>query len=653
MRPRTAGSRSWTTPASRSARTSTIAPSNTSPTRPVSSAASTRSRQPRSYSAACLSPEAMRPGSSGRASRAQSGTGPPALQGHADLADEPVDEPSQGRGRVGVGRGDRGVHRVRRDLAVERRRRPRRAAAQVASVSSAACAGFARVEVTDDVARGRAVRPVGTPSACAESSSRSTSRGSASGKVRRMPMRPSSMIRAAHMPGEQRDLRVPLLDRERRAAAQGPGAVRLLLDHLLRGRQRDAATRLSAASRRVPTTSRSSRSVSSAVPSSSAAWAPVYVSCARLCTDGASHVDVHRVTVASRSIVHSSAGVTWSGSRLATTLAQHRRVQRCPTVRRVQRLDPLARLVVDRTTRQHPGGDVGDRVPHPEPVARRSMWTAWSRSFEPSGSMVTNGMSVASERSPSGARGRGASASAITCAGTRPAHRARRAGRRGRAARARRRPPPAPPAAGGRAAGHGVGARREPRRGPERAPARARARRPPPDRVTSTTRRPPSEPRTPRSPNLRGCSSPVRRRALLRAVAFGAAVSVPVLVLAYLVRAEAPGLSRLDEETIVAATSFTREHPEFLHALAVWQELLRPIWVNLAGGLVCLRRLAAARPADPRAVGVPHASWSRGRCRSAPRGSSSGRGRWWRTRSSTHRGRASPPATRRTPPPQP
>ena len=82
---------------------------------------------------------------------------------------------------------------------------------------------------------------------------------------------------------------------------------------------------------------------------------------------------------------------------------------------------------------------------------------------------------------------------------------------------------------------------------------------------------------------------PLRRRALLRAVAFGAGVSVPVAVLAYLVRAEAPGLSRLDEETVVVATSFTREHPGLLHALAVWQELLRPIWVNLAVGLVCLR----------------------------------------------------------------
>jgi len=80
----------------------------------------------------------------------------------------------------------------------------------------------------------------------------------------------------------------------------------------------------------------------------------------------------------------------------------------------------------------------------------------------------------------------------------------------------------------------------------------------------------------------------VRRRALLRAAAFGLGVSVPVFVLAYLVRAEAPGLTQLDEKTIVAATGFTREHPTFQQALIVWQELLQARWVNLAGALLCV-----------------------------------------------------------------
>jgi membrane-associated phospholipid phosphatase len=80
-----------------------------------------------------------------------------------------------------------------------------------------------------------------------------------------------------------------------------------------------------------------------------------------------------------------------------------------------------------------------------------------------------------------------------------------------------------------------------------------------------------------------------RQRALLRATAFGAGVSLPVLVLAYLVRVQAPGLARLDEEAIAVATSFTREHPGLLRGLLAWQELLRPIWVNMAVGLLCLQ----------------------------------------------------------------
>ncbi|WP_034620609.1 phosphatase PAP2 family protein [Cellulomonas sp. URHE0023] len=79
-----------------------------------------------------------------------------------------------------------------------------------------------------------------------------------------------------------------------------------------------------------------------------------------------------------------------------------------------------------------------------------------------------------------------------------------------------------------------------------------------------------------------------RQRALLRATAFGVGVSLPVVVLAYLVRVEAPGLARLDDEAIAALTSFTRDHPALFRGLLIWQELLRPIWVNLAVGVLCL-----------------------------------------------------------------
>ncbi|MBO3083079.1 phosphatase PAP2 family protein [Cellulomonas fengjieae] len=81
---------------------------------------------------------------------------------------------------------------------------------------------------------------------------------------------------------------------------------------------------------------------------------------------------------------------------------------------------------------------------------------------------------------------------------------------------------------------------------------------------------------------------PLRRRALLRAAVFGVALTVPVAVLAYLVRAQVGGVVRLDELVNVAATAYTREHPDLQQALLVWQELFQARWVNLAATLVCV-----------------------------------------------------------------
>ena len=193
----------------------------------------------------------------------------------------------------------------------------------------------------------------GTPSACAESRSRSTSRGSASGSVRTMPMRPSSMSRAAHMPVSSEICafhsstgRVARLPRVHTPSApcsttcSGVGSV-------MPPRAR------SAASRRMPT-SRSSCSVSSAVPSSRAACAPTYVSCARLCTEarrtststGApSRVEVDRPQQRRRHLV---------GQQARDALRQQRRVQRRAAVRGVERLDAVARLVVESAARATP-----------------------------------------------------------------------------------------------------------------------------------------------------------------------------------------------------------------------------------------------------------------------------------------------------------
>ena len=99
-----------------------------------------------------------------------------------------------------------------------------------------------RVEVADDVARGRALRPRHAQRVRGEAQPLDVTRV----RVGQRPQDADAAVqhepRRAHA-GEQRDLRVPLLDRQGRAAAQGPHAVGTLLDHLLRGRQRDAAAR--------------------------------------------------------------------------------------------------------------------------------------------------------------------------------------------------------------------------------------------------------------------------------------------------------------------------------------------------------------------------------------------------------------------------
>ena len=81
---------------------------------------------------------------------------------------------------------------------------------------------------------------------------------------------------------------------------------------------------------------------------------------------------------------------------------------------------------------------------------------------------------------------------------------------------------------------------------------------------------------------------PLRRRALLRAGAFALAFTVPVAVLAYVVRAQVEDVLRLDRQAIEGATSFTRAHPDLQHALVLWQELLQAKWLNLAATLVCV-----------------------------------------------------------------
>ncbi|MCM0638412.1 phosphatase PAP2 family protein [Cellulomonas wangsupingiae] len=76
-------------------------------------------------------------------------------------------------------------------------------------------------------------------------------------------------------------------------------------------------------------------------------------------------------------------------------------------------------------------------------------------------------------------------------------------------------------------------------------------------------------------------AAPDRRRALLRAAALGAAVTLPVVVLAVVVRGESGTLVRLDEAAVVGATDVTRRSPTLRTVLLVWQEVFAARWLNL------------------------------------------------------------------------
>ncbi|WP_046528631.1 MULTISPECIES: phosphatase PAP2 family protein [Cellulomonas] len=78
-------------------------------------------------------------------------------------------------------------------------------------------------------------------------------------------------------------------------------------------------------------------------------------------------------------------------------------------------------------------------------------------------------------------------------------------------------------------------------------------------------------------------------RALLRAVLLGAAVALPVVALAVVVRGGSNDVVRFDESTVVAATDLTRASPSLRAALVLWQDVLAPRWLNLVVvPLVCV-----------------------------------------------------------------
>lgn len=75
---------------------------------------------------------------------------------------------------------------------------------------------------------------------------------------------------------------------------------------------------------------------------------------------------------------------------------------------------------------------------------------------------------------------------------------------------------------------------------------------------------------------------------LLKAAGYAVATALPVAGVAYLVRSRWEPILHLDEAAIRSATDFTRERPGFTQALLVWEEMLQPKWVYIAGTLVCI-----------------------------------------------------------------
>ncbi|MCK6209270.1 phosphatase PAP2 family protein [Georgenia sp. EYE_87] len=75
---------------------------------------------------------------------------------------------------------------------------------------------------------------------------------------------------------------------------------------------------------------------------------------------------------------------------------------------------------------------------------------------------------------------------------------------------------------------------------------------------------------------------------MLRAVVVAATLTVPVAVLAYLVRAQSGPVVDLDHSAVRAGTDLTREQPVVRVVLLTWQTAFQARWVNLAVTILCL-----------------------------------------------------------------
>lgn len=79
-----------------------------------------------------------------------------------------------------------------------------------------------------------------------------------------------------------------------------------------------------------------------------------------------------------------------------------------------------------------------------------------------------------------------------------------------------------------------------------------------------------------------------RSRRLGRAAVYALVTAVVLFGVGFLVRSRWDPLIDLDDGVIARLTDVTRDHPGFREALLAWQEVTRPVYLHVAGTLVCL-----------------------------------------------------------------
>ena len=286
-------------------------------------------------------------------------------QRHAHLAGVTVDQPAQRRGRVGVLRRDRRLHRLHRHVALE---------CHVSGTPQHRGAGgqhrhvpiVARVQRADEAGVVEPVRPGDVQRPRGDAQALQRVRVGLGQGAQQAHLRLHHQPRRGHA-GQQRNLFVPVLDRQARAERQAPAAVDHV-DFLLGQRQADAATialalgaQLADPAQHVPHRV--------ALACIDVALHAGVVELGAAAHAGAPHVDGGDLAAAIQFDRPQQRRSHLVGQQRGGILGQHFGVQRDLAVRPVQRFAAPVCLAIDRIASLHEGGDVGDGVMHQETLA--------------------------------------------------------------------------------------------------------------------------------------------------------------------------------------------------------------------------------------------------------------------------------------------